>query len=467
MSAPPMPAPPAGPPPGAFGPPQPMGQQPTGFAASQGLPGEESSSWFARPSAPDRDSQPAQAAFRPPRFEPPEYQGGEPAGFGEPDFGQRQAYRERDSFGDPEGARGRPRLDPPTTAEPSLFDQPRFQDAPRFAETPAEQTQLDGPRIKDVPGFGEPPAGQGRFERSRFEQASFDQARFDDARSDGPRPEGGRFGDTRFDDSWGDGPREQPRSGQPRFGAGPDDATIRREDMPSPHVGMPTRAERAVRDDGIGGFGSRGAFQQPGFQQGEARPGFQGGPGTGYPQRDGYGDPRGSGQGAGWGPGTAQPGPFGVGGPPGGQGAFTPDRPARAAAGPAERKGGRKTPLLIGAGALIVVVGVGAAVAVPRVFKHTDPGCSAYASTALPAYNHAITDLNAQASQATLSTDISAAITQLTGAINQAQSATVKTALQGLLTQLTQVQGDVKKGAVPAATVSSLNAASSAADNAC
>jgi len=459
-----MPAPPAGPPPGAFGAAQPMGQQPTGFGAPQELPADEPGSWFARPPAPDRDSQSTQPAFRPPRFEPPEYQGGEPAGYGEPDFGQHQAYRERDNFGDPEGPRGR-RLDPPRAAESSRFDQPRFPEAPRFAESAAEQTQLEGPRIKDVPGFGEPPADQARFERSRFEQTSFDQPRFDDARADGPRPEGARFGDTRFDDTWRDAPRaEQPRSGQPRFGVGPDDPAIRRED---PHVGMPTRAERAVRDDGIGGYGPRGGFQQSGFQPTEARPGFQGGPGHGFPQRDGFGDHRGSGQGAAWGTGTGQAGPFGMGGSPGGPGAFAPDRPAGATAGPADRKGGRKAPLLIGAGALIVVVGAGAALTVPRVFKHTDPGCSAYASTALPAYNHAITDLNAQASQATLTTDLSAAITQLTGAINQAQSATVKTALQGLRTQLTQVQADVKKGAVPAATVSSLNAASSAADNAC
>jgi len=43
----------------------------------------------------------------------------------------------------------------------------------------------------------------------------------------------------------------------------------------------------------------------------------------------------------------------------------------------------------------------------------------------------------------------------------------VKTALQGLLTQLQEVQADVKKGAVPDTTVTSLNTASTAADNAC
>jgi hypothetical protein len=43
----------------------------------------------------------------------------------------------------------------------------------------------------------------------------------------------------------------------------------------------------------------------------------------------------------------------------------------------------------------------------------------------------------------------------------------VKSALQSLLTQLKEVQSDVKNGAVPDTTVASLNAASTAADNAC
>jgi hypothetical protein len=123
--------------------------------------------------------------------------------------------------------------------------------------------------------------------------------------------------------------------------------------------------------------------------------------------------------------------------------------------------------VLIGAGVLVVALGAGGAVIAPKLLKHADPGCAAYTSNALPAYNHAISDLNAQASQATLETDLTAAISQLTTATGQANGAEVKTALQSLLTQLKQVQSDVQKGAVPDATVTSLNTASTAADKAC
>jgi hypothetical protein len=123
--------------------------------------------------------------------------------------------------------------------------------------------------------------------------------------------------------------------------------------------------------------------------------------------------------------------------------------------------------MFIGAGALVVLVGVGAVVAVPKFLKHTDPGCSAYSTSALPAYNRAITDLNAKAPQTTLIKDLSGAITQLNGAISQAQSASVKAGLQGLVADLTHVQADVQKGTLPASTVSTLNSASAVADSAC
>ena len=136
-------------------------------------------------------------------------------------------------------------------------------------------------------------------------------------------------------------------------------------------------------------------------------------------------------------------------------------------AAPAARKRGRKVPLFIGAGAAVVVLGVGVAVAIPRLTQHTDPGCAAYKVNALPAYNQTITDLNNQASQATLSSDLTTAIAQLSAAAGQAQAAPVKSALQGLLTQLTQVQADTQKGSVPAATVSQLNTAATTVDSAC
>jgi hypothetical protein len=97
----------------------------------------------------------------------------------------------------------------------------------------------------------------------------------------------------------------------------------------------------------------------------------------------------------------------------------------------------------------------------------SDPGCKAYAGTAITAYNKTIGDMNAQAAQSVLDADMSATITDLTGAIAQAQSASVKSALTGLLTELKSVQTDVRSGSVPTTTVNALNAASAAADSAC
>ena len=64
----------------------------------------------------------------------------------------------------------------------------------------------------------------------------------------------------------------------------------------------------------------------------------------------------------------------------------------------------------------------GAVIMAPKLFGPSDPGCKAYTATALPAYNKTISDLNAQASQATLTNDMSAAIVDLQTAGAQAQS---------------------------------------------
>jgi hypothetical protein len=128
----------------------------------------------------------------------------------------------------------------------------------------------------------------------------------------------------------------------------------------------------------------------------------------------------------------------------------------------------RNKALIAGAGVLAVVA-VGGVVVAPGLLSRgsSDPGCKAYSGAALTAYNKTIDDLNAQASQSVLSTDMSTAITDLNSAISQAQAAPVKSALNGLLTQLKAVQADVKSGSVPTSTVNSLNAASTAADHAC
>jgi hypothetical protein len=128
----------------------------------------------------------------------------------------------------------------------------------------------------------------------------------------------------------------------------------------------------------------------------------------------------------------------------------------------------RNKALVAGAGALAVVA-VAAVLVTPRLIgsPSSDPGCTAYSGATLTAYNKTIADLNSQSSQATLSKDMAATISDLKQAVGQAHSATVKSALGGLLTQLDNVQSDIKSGSVPGSTVSALNSASAKADNAC
>jgi hypothetical protein len=244
---------------------------------------------------------------------------------------------------------------------------------------------------------------------------------------------------------------------------------------------VPPGQEWNFRDPGTGAFQAQAGTQRPGAYQPDAtqvdsfRPGgYQ--PGARQPER-GQQDPFGPPGAAGLDSGPGYQGSASFDGPPGLRGGTGFDgpqgpatqqpggMPAATAARPTRR---RRAPLLIGAGAVVAVVAIGAAVAVPRVLgKHTDPGCSAYASSALPAYNQAVTDLNAQASQATLTSDLAAAISQLTSAVGQARDPAAKTALDNLLVSLNTVQAGVRKGSVPASMVSALNSASATADNAC
>jgi len=123
--------------------------------------------------------------------------------------------------------------------------------------------------------------------------------------------------------------------------------------------------------------------------------------------------------------------------------------------------------LLVGGAAVVAAAAVAGVIVVPKLLGPSDPGCKAYTGTALTAYNQAIDDLNAQASQAKLRDDMTTAIGDLQTAEGDAQSALVKSALNQLLTELTTVRGDVQKGSVPAGTVSQLNAAATTADGAC
>jgi len=97
----------------------------------------------------------------------------------------------------------------------------------------------------------------------------------------------------------------------------------------------------------------------------------------------------------------------------------------------------------------------------------SDPGCHAYASTALPAYNKAVGVLNSQAAQDAVTGELTTAVTDLTSAAKQAQSAPVRSALGTMLTELKTVQVDVAAGSVPSSVVKALNADSAAADAVC
>jgi hypothetical protein len=195
--------------------------------------------------------------------------------------------------------------------------------------------------------------------------------------------------------------------------------------------------------------------QAEGFQQTAAFPGPQ--PGIANQQAGafpGFGQPSFAG---------AQFGQMPFGGPVGG-----PPAPSATAATPwYQRLGSGKPRLLIGGAVAVVVVAGGAALAVPKLLGSSDPGCASYTGTALTAYNQTINDLNAQASQSQLTSDMTTAIADLSTAADQAQSATVKSALDGLLSELSIVRADVQKGSVPAQAVTALNSASRTADNAC
>jgi hypothetical protein len=192
------------------------------------------------------------------------------------------------------------------------------------------------------------------------------------------------------------------------------------------------------------------------------RPGYLGQPG------EPSGQPRGA-----FGGFQQQPGFDPRFGQAGGAGQFAAPAAPTAVGIPAARKGPSKhTRTLIGGAAIVVVLVVVGVLFVTKAFGvfgggPSDPGCKAYANTALGAYNKTIDDLNAQASQSTLSADMTAAITDLASASAQAQSASAKSALSALLSQFKVVRADVAAGSVPPATVKKLNADSAAADHAC
>jgi hypothetical protein len=168
--------------------------------------------------------------------------------------------------------------------------------------------------------------------------------------------------------------------------------------------------------------------------------------------------------------GGFQPQPeFGGGfGPAAGASQFDP--PTRSIGSPAARKPRwwRSKRVLIGGAVAIVVIAVaGVFLGVRMLGGPSDPGCKAYANTALGTYNNAVEVLNSQASQNKLGADLTTAVTDLTSAAGQAQSASARSALTALLAELKTVQKDVASGSVPSSVVTALNADSATADNVC
>ena len=147
------------------------------------------------------------------------------------------------------------------------------------------------------------------------------------------------------------------------------------------------------------------------------------------------------------------------------------DPPTRSTGSPTARtpRWWRRKRVLIGGAVAIVVIAVaGVFLGVRLLGGPSDPGCKAYANTALGAYNNAVNVLNSKASsQGKLSAGLATAVTDLTSAAGQAQSASAKSALAALLAELKTVQTDVASGSVPASVVTALNADSATADNVC
>jgi hypothetical protein len=333
-------------------------------------------------------------------------------------------------------------------------------------EPPAGQPELPKRSQQDRAPQAPPPAAQASvFEPTRLEHAAFT--------AEAP-PMPPRWPETPPAPSFAASPR--PSDSAPRPGAvdvePPDQSGgISPVYLTGMQLVVPPGEEWTFRDPGTGAF--------PGYNPEDGySPGSDHGPVGGYPPQPGYEPQAGYGQQPSYRPADEYGAPAGyptqlADGEPPGEGGFgghdtgAPYGPGGLGSEPAQRKRGRRAPALIGVGVLVVVAGIGAVVAVPKLLKNPDPGCSAYQATALPAYNHAVTDLNAKAPQATLNGDLASAVNQLTEAVNQARGASVKAPLQSLLTDLTQVQADVKRGSVPASAVSTLNTAAGAADHAC
>ena len=125
--------------------------------------------------------------------------------------------------------------------------------------------------------------------------------------------------------------------------------------------------------------------------------------------------------------------------------------------------------MLIGGAGVLAVVAIAGVIMTPTLFGGpSDPGCQAYANTALRSYDTAISDINnTAAAEGTLNAHLTKAISDLSDSAAKAKAPAAKAALGGLLAQLKTVRADFAQGSIPANAATTLNAASAAADSAC
>jgi hypothetical protein len=114
---------------------------------------------------------------------------------------------------------------------------------------------------------------------------------------------------------------------------------------------------------------------------------------------------------------------------------------------------------------LLVLGGIG--VFVPKVLKASDPGCTYFKGTALPAYNQMIGNLDHQKLTPASGTQVRAVAAELAVAQGKSKSASVQSALHSLITQLGTIQNDASKGSLPPSATTALNSAASSLDSAC
>jgi hypothetical protein len=105
---------------------------------------------------------------------------------------------------------------------------------------------------------------------------------------------------------------------------------------------------------------------------------------------------------------------------------------------------------------------------VPHLVRAADPGCAAYKSWALTAYNRAIADFNGNHTTPDLTRDVSRAASALEAAADRSRDPATVRALAVLTRDLHTVLGELRTGAVvPRSAMEALNRDASHVDAAC